>query len=285
MNCVLSHARNAPSVSTHPLTCPTTYYCLDWRQNAAFKWFSDLGVAGGGSRPRHFISLCLQFIFRHYEKKKKHTFAPIEQINRKTDWSKHSCIFYLFYFFVHCPLHFQCSINTVWRVERKDPKGKRIQNPIQIISLLNRNEKLRFAEPLKSDWTWPSLTESSCCRSLKSCVGSDSRINGPSADSLFTLGSCRRSRVPNTGELSEGRILLERVVFELVSTTLDLCFKHTCSEEFFFFSSEKHLQIVGLAGSWCQTLGSFEFRHPIKKKRKKKGNSQPRFNHTGCLVG
>lgn len=151
----------------------------------------------------------------------------------------------------------------------KDPKGKRIQNPIQIISLLNRNEKLRFAEPLKSDWTWPSLTESSCCRSLKSCVGSDSRINGPSADSLFTLGSCRRSRVPNTGELSEGRILLERVVFELVSTTLDLCFKHTCSEEFFFFLPRNICRSLASLGPDAKrwVLSSSGIRFKKKKKR------------------
>lgn len=37
MNSVLSHARNVPSVSTHPLTCPTTHYCLEQRQNTALK--------------------------------------------------------------------------------------------------------------------------------------------------------------------------------------------------------------------------------------------------------
>lgn len=28
MNSVLSHARNVPAVPTHPLTCPTSHYCL-----------------------------------------------------------------------------------------------------------------------------------------------------------------------------------------------------------------------------------------------------------------
>lgn len=38
MNFVLSHARNVPSVPTHPLTCPTTYHCLEQKQNTAKCW-------------------------------------------------------------------------------------------------------------------------------------------------------------------------------------------------------------------------------------------------------
>lgn len=133
--------------------------------------------------------------------------------------------------------------------------------------------------------------ESSCCRSLKSCVGVPTLVSAappptaclPSAHvgghAFQTRESCRRD------EFFWRELCLSSFLQHLT------CALNTPAAPrnsfFFFFSSEKRLQSVASLGPDAKrwVLSSSGIRFKKKKKRKKKGNSQPRFNHTGCLVG
>lgn len=215
MNCVLSHARNAPSVSTHPLTCPTTYYCLDSRQNAAFKWFSDV------------------------------------EVKTQTLYST----LHFFFWIAYCTLSVQETL--FWRLKRiqKENESKFSFKWF----CFNKNENIRFAESLKSDWTRPSEPKAAA-------ADHSNRVSG------LTVVSAAPSRTACLlwahvgGRVFQTQESCWRDEFLCLSWFLQhlTCALNTPARKIFFFFFEDR----DLAVSWCQTLGFFEFRHPIKKKKK-----------------
>lgn len=154
MKSVLSHARNVPSVSPHPLTCPTTTIVWSKDKNTALKVLqvstSAEDIHTLGSRPIHMILILLEFILQLLCAEKLFTLQLLQR-SKKAQKKQRVRVSWI----ILCISNALSTKHDNYK-SSQGPQGKINPKSDSCVFCLNSNENIGFVESLKSDLRWQS---------------------------------------------------------------------------------------------------------------------------------